>query len=66
LAHSIANRVEAAYRRTNYLDKRRVLMAEWATFCTATGREADERQAPDGSEAETFSPVAESTAPADR
>lgn len=34
LAHTIANRVEAAYRRTNYLDKRRVLMAAWANYLT--------------------------------
>lgn len=34
LAHTIANKVEAAYRRTNYLDKRRELMRDWATFCT--------------------------------
>jgi integrase len=54
LAHSVANRVEAAYRRTNYLDKRRVLMADWGAFCTTVGREEDERQAPDGSEAETL------------
>lgn len=66
LAHSIANRVEAAYRRTNYLDKRRALMADWAAFCTVAGREADERQEPDCSEAETFSPVAESAVPAAR
>jgi integrase len=32
LAHTIANRVEAAYRRTNYLEKRRVLMDQWAKF----------------------------------
>lgn len=34
LAHTVANKVEAAYRRTNYLDKRRNLMRDWATFCT--------------------------------
>lgn len=34
LAHSVANKVEAAYRRTNYLDKRREMMADWVTFCT--------------------------------
>jgi integrase len=34
LAHTVANKVEAAYRRTNYLDKRRSMMAEWAEFCT--------------------------------
>ncbi|PCI46352.1 MAG: integrase, partial [Alphaproteobacteria bacterium] len=32
LAHSISNRVEAAYRRTNYLEKRRVLMDAWASY----------------------------------
>lgn len=36
LAHTIANRVEAAYRRTNYLDKRRVLMEAWSTFLMAS------------------------------
>lgn len=38
LAHTVANKVEAAYRRTNYLDKRRDLMRDWATFCTGNGR----------------------------
>lgn len=33
LAHTIPNKVEAAYRRTNYLEKRKVLMKEWAEFC---------------------------------
>jgi integrase len=33
LAHSIANRVEAAYRRTDYLEKRRDLMRDWEQFC---------------------------------
>lgn len=33
LAHTVANRVEAAYRRTNYLDKRREMMAVWGAFC---------------------------------
>jgi integrase len=36
LAHTIANRVEAAYRRTNYLDKRRLLMTTWAQFLCAS------------------------------
>ena len=35
LSHMIGNKVEAAYRRTNYLEKRRGLMDAWATFvCT--------------------------------
>lgn len=34
LAHAIPNKVEAAYRRTDFLAKRRSLMREWAAFCT--------------------------------
>ncbi|MEH6714814.1 tyrosine-type recombinase/integrase [Parasphingorhabdus flavimaris] len=33
LAHSVANKVEAAYRRTDYLEKRRDLMRDWEQFC---------------------------------
>lgn len=36
LAHAVPNRVEAAYLRTKYLDKRRELMKSWATFVTAS------------------------------
>jgi integrase len=32
LAHSIPNKVEAAYRRTMFLDQRRTLMKSWAEF----------------------------------
>jgi integrase len=32
LAHAVQNKVEAAYRRTNYLEKRRALMDSWATY----------------------------------
>lgn len=32
LAHTITNKVEAAYRRTDYLDKRKPMMADWANF----------------------------------
>ncbi|MEG0139692.1 MAG: integrase arm-type DNA-binding domain-containing protein [Comamonas sp.] len=32
LAHSLLNKVEAAYRRGDALDKRRVMMQEWADF----------------------------------
>lgn len=35
LAHRIANAVEAAYRRTDFFDRRRVLMNEWAVFLLA-------------------------------
>ena len=33
LAHAIGDRVEAAYRRGYLFEKRRRLMADWATFC---------------------------------
>ena len=34
LAHTLRDKVEAAYRRGDALEKRRHLMAEWAEFCT--------------------------------
>ena len=33
LAHAIPNKVEAAYRRTDFLEKRRALMSDWGAFC---------------------------------
>lgn len=35
LAHVVANKVEAAYRRGTMFDKRRALMADWETFATS-------------------------------
>jgi integrase len=32
LAHTVANRVEAAYRRTKFLEQRQTLMAKWSDF----------------------------------
>ena len=32
LAHRVPNAVEAAYRRTDFIDKRRTLMTQWAAF----------------------------------
>lgn len=34
LAHANLNKVEAAYKRTDFLEKRRQLMRDWADFCT--------------------------------
>ncbi len=36
LAQTVSNKVEAAYRRTDFLDKRRLLMRDWAEFCKNT------------------------------
>jgi integrase len=35
LAHVVADKVEAAYRRGDLFDRRRRLMAEWARFCAS-------------------------------
>jgi len=39
LAHVIGDKVEQAYRRTDMFEKRRRLMQQWATFCTAAPRQ---------------------------
>lgn len=38
LAHTIGNKVEAAYRRGDLLEKRKEMMNEWARFCFKTPR----------------------------
>ena len=37
LAHTISDKVEAAYRRGDLFEKRRKMMADWAAFCAAAG-----------------------------
>lgn len=37
LAHVIANKAEAAYRRGDLFEKRRRLMTDWATYCSGEG-----------------------------
>ena len=32
LAHMIRNKAEAAYARSNYLEKRRKMMEDWSTY----------------------------------
>jgi hypothetical protein len=39
LAHAVGDKVEAAYRRGDLFERRRRMMAAWATFC-ATLKEA--------------------------
>ena len=36
LAHTLENKVEAAYRRGDALEKRRLMMQEWADYCCAS------------------------------
>jgi integrase len=33
LAHTLGNKVEAAYRRGDLFEKRKILMSDWANFC---------------------------------
>lgn len=47
LAHTIRNKVEAAYLRTNYLEKRRGLMDAWASFAAPfAGKPLDSHKSP--------------------
>jgi integrase len=48
LAHRIPNAVEAAYRRTDFFDKRRTLMREWAAFVTGARQDCERAPMPAG------------------
>ncbi|CAG4889822.1 tyrosine-type recombinase/integrase [Paraburkholderia saeva] len=41
LAHQLADRVEAAYQRGDLFAKRKVLMADWAKYCSTIPQAAD-------------------------
>lgn len=43
LAHTIENKVEAAYRRGDLLEKRRAMMEDWSAFVAEVGGGADDR-----------------------
>jgi len=46
LAHAVSNQTVAAYARSDLFDRRRRLMAAWATFCTALEQRAKSNLAP--------------------
>jgi integrase len=46
LAHAIENQTEAAYRRSDALEKRRKLMAAWAAYCNPAAKEAPSNVTP--------------------
>ncbi|WP_213979363.1 site-specific integrase [Sphingomonas sp. dw_22] len=50
LAHKLPNKVEAAYRRTDFFDKRRDLMARWAEFLGRVPNKASKDAGPTASE----------------
>lgn len=39
LAHSLADQAEAAYQRGDYLQKRKILMNDWANYCYGTKKQ---------------------------
>jgi integrase len=41
MAHTIANKVEAAYRRGDMFERRRRLMADWAAYCAKPARSGE-------------------------
>lgn len=41
LAHQTGSRVEQAYMRSDFVEKRRRLMDQWTTFCSAPAASAD-------------------------
>lgn len=45
LAHKLLHRVEAAYRRTDFFEKRRNLIALWADYLDEVGKETNKREA---------------------
>ena len=45
LAHVVKNRVEAAYRRTDFLEKRRLLMEDWGRYCSSGSAKSAKRGA---------------------
>ncbi len=46
LAHTVSDKVEAAYRRGDMREKRRRLMADWATYCESQPATAKENVVP--------------------
>jgi integrase len=46
LAHSISDKTVAAYNRSDLFDRRRRLMAQWATFCTSPVQQDQSNVAP--------------------
>jgi hypothetical protein len=41
LAHAVGNKVEAAYRRGDMMQKRRRLMSDWAAYCETPAAKRD-------------------------
>jgi hypothetical protein len=46
LAHAVGDKVEAAYRRGDLFEKRRRLMAEWASYCNTPAASARDKVVP--------------------
>jgi hypothetical protein len=44
LAHTLGDKVEAAYRRGDLFEKRRRLMEDWASYCAGPAATAERAQ----------------------
>jgi hypothetical protein len=51
LAHTVYDKVEAAYRRGDMREKRRRMMADWAAYCASPLAEKKENVVPMRAEA---------------
>lgn len=45
LAHTVSNKVEAAYRRGDMMEKRRAMMQDWANYCAKPDENKDSGEA---------------------
>jgi integrase len=64
LAHALVNKVEAAYRRTDLFEKRRLLMQQWAEHCNlANSAKNDSRGGISGMEGVSNRPIPSSQEP---
>jgi integrase len=52
LAHTVGDKVEAAYRRGDMIEKRRVMMDAWATFCAADASKGGDASGGEGKHGE--------------
>lgn len=47
LAHTLRDETERAYQRGDLLDRRRELMADWATYCSIIPNESEQQKSPE-------------------
>lgn len=61
LAHDVPDAVKRTYRRTDFFDRRRDLMRDWASFCTSEAEQEASHSSADSSAAAAAEPSAPPT-----